>query len=251
MIWETPLRTRLLREQNRAYKITLRLLWRLYGIHSPLVFLAHDVGTSEQSLSSFKLLLQYLADNNWHAMTEDELLNGKWAKKSFYFTFDDIPDSVYTIALPVLKEYNVPFTAFITKDLIDKTGYITTPHLKALANESLCRLGGHGIDHVVFRHLSDEETLCQCLGVKEWIQSNLGTDYSTFAFPYGGTIEVSQSNRRISHQAGHLMSFSTFEGTLLSSWFTGKYFLPRVNVSERFVEKFTAGKFPNFKDCEG
>jgi len=50
---------------------------------------------------------------------------------------------------------------------------------------------------------------------------------------------------------GYKMVFSAIEGTLQSSWFTGIYFLPRVNVSEKFVEKFTAGKFPKFKDCEG
>lgn len=47
------------------------------------------------------------------------------------------------------------------------------------------------------------------------------------------------------------MAFSAIEGTLNAKWFTGRYFLPRVNVSERFVEKFTVGKFPSFKDCEG
>ena len=172
-------------------------------------------------------------------MTQEELLSGKWGKKSFHLTFDDVYDTVYTEAFPVLKKLNIPFTLFVTQDLIDKDAYITESHLAALKKSPLCFVGAHGVQHLVFRNLSHKEVEKQC------------TVSDTFAFPYGRIVEVSCQNRRQIAGMGYRMAFSALEGTLRASWFTGRYFLPRVNVSERFVEKFTAGKFPHFKDCEG
>ena len=34
------------------------------------------------------------------------------------------------------------------------------------------------------------------------------------------------------------LGFSTYEGTLMSTWWTGKYFLPRVNVNEKFIKNW-------------
>lgn len=237
-------KTRLIREHNRLYKFWMRLLWRLYGMDSPIVLMVHGFKDKPQSAfeltqASFEKLMQYMVNNGWHAMTQEELLSGEWKKKSFYLTFDDVYDTVYTGAFPVLQKLGIPFTIFVTRDLIDKDTYITRKHLGELKKSPLCRVGAHGVQHLVFRNLSRKEVSQQC------------TVSDTFAFPYGRIVEVSSKNRRQIAKTGYSMSFSALEGTLRASWFTGKHFLPRVNVSERFVEKFMAGEFPRFKDCEG
>lgn len=234
----------------------MRFLWWLGGLDSPIVLMVHGFKPSpknafELTTESFEHMMRFLCDNGWHAMTQEELIRGQWTRKSYYLTFDDIYDTVYTEAYPLLKTLNIPFTVFITKDLIDKPGYIASAHLKELANDTLCSIGAHGLQHCVFRNLSGNEALHQFETGRQWLEEQLGRTVKTFAFPYGRIVEVSQHNRRQVRNAGYEMVFSAIEGTLHSSWITGRYFLPRVNVSECFVAKFTTSKFPNFKDCEG
>lgn len=257
------IKQRLIREHNRAYKLWMRLLWRCYGMESPLVFMAHGFKMSigecknafELSRDSFERFISFLMNEGWQALSQDELFRmvqkRQWRKKCFHLTFDDTYDTVFTEAYPILKRYGIPFTMFVTKDLVDKAGYITIEHLKLLAKDPLCSIGGHGLQHLVFRNLSGEEMREQCVGGKRWLEQELGVDVKTFAFPYGRVVEVSNSNRKMIRKMGFKMAFSAIEGSVRACWWTGRWFLPRVNVSETFVEKFTQGKRLLYKDCEG
>lgn len=254
---------RLIREHNRLYKCWMRMLWRWYGKNAPIVLMVHGFkSTKEECKSAFELtaasferLMQHLTQNGWKALTHNEMLEmveqRKWRNKCFHLTFDDIYDSVYTDAYPVLKELQIPFTAFVTKDLVDKPGYITKEHLAELSYDPLCNIGVHGLQHKVFRNLTSKEVEEQCIGNREWLEQQFGVKADTFAFPYGRIVEVSCQNRKQVRKMGFSMVFSAIEGTVRASWFTSRWFLPRVNVSETFVEKFTSGKQLKYKDCEG
>ena len=257
------IKQRLIREHNRAYKLWMRLLWRCYGMESPLVFMAHGFKNSigecknafELSRDSFERFISFLVDEGWRALSQDELFQmvqkRKWQKKCFHLTFDDTYDTVFTDAYPILKRYGIPFTMFVTKDLVDKDGYITMEHLKLLAKDLLCSIGGHGLQHLVFRNLSGEEMREQCLSERVWLEQMLPVKVETFAFPYGRVVEVSNSNRKMIRKMGFKMAFSAIEGSVRASWYTGLYFIPRVNVSETFVERFVSDKPLRYKDCEG
>ncbi len=256
-------RQRIIREHNRAFKHWLRLLWRLYGQEAPIVLMVHGFKPTrgecknafELTCASFERLMRFFMDNGWKALSQEELglMVGQcqWQSKCFHLTFDDTYDTVFTDAYPILKRYGIPFTMFVTKDLVDQPKYITMEHLKELAHNPLCSIGGHGLQHLVFRNLTASEMTEQCVKGKRWLEQELGVEVKAFAFPYGRLIEVSNRNRRQIHSMGYDLAFSALEGSVRTSWFTGKHYLPRVNVSEQFVEKFTVGKFPRFKDCEG
>ena len=47
-------------------------------------------------------------------------------------TFDDVPDNVITNAIPILRELNIPYTLFITKEFTHKKDYISEEQLKYL-----------------------------------------------------------------------------------------------------------------------
>lgn len=254
---------RLIREYNRLYKHWMRLLWRFYGMDAPIVLMVHGFkpkkeeckSAFEMTADSFEHLMRYFIDYDWKALTQNELQKMVekrcWKHKCFHLTFDDIYDTVYTKAYPILKELQIPFTAFVTKDLVDKSDYITIEHLSELSKDSLCRIGVHGLQHKVFRNLTNKEVEEQCTGDREWLEHQFGVKADTFAFPYGRIVEVSCQNKKQVRKMGFSMAFSAIEGSIRAGWFTGRYFLPRVNVSETFVEKFTAGKPLRYKDCEG
>ena len=256
-------RLRFIREHNRLYKCWMRLLWHVYGMQSPIVLMAHGFKPTqvdcksafEMTCRSFDRLMKHLLDNGWHAMTYGELKkmvqSRQWKPKHFYLTFDDTYDTVYAEAYPILKRLQIPFTMFVTKDLIDKPTFITRSHLKELAHDPLCRIGCHGLEHKMFRYFTSEEMQRQCLEEKKWLETSLDIEVDSFAYPYGRVVEVSDDNRRQMKELPFGLAFSAIEGSLRAAWYTGNRFLPRVNVSERFVERFIAGKFLRYKDCEG
>ncbi len=241
----------------------MRLLWKGYGIEAPIVFMVHGFKpTAEECENAFQMtgssfdgLMQYLLANGWKALSQEELIRMveqcQWQSQCFYLTFDDTYDTVFTEAYPILKRYKIPFTMFVTKDLVDKPGYITMEHLRALAQDPLCSIGGHGLQHLVFRKLTTDEMTKQCVEGRNWLEQHLDTEVKTFAFPYGRVVEVSNQNRKQIQKLGIELAFSAIEGSLKASWFTGKWFLPRVNVSETFVKRFVAGRRIRYKDCEG
>ena len=258
-----PIKLRLIREHNRLYKCWMRLLWHLYGMQSPIVLMVHGFKPTEAECKSafqttkqaFEKLMQFLIDKGWPAMTYPELkemvATRNWKPKHFYLTFDDTYDTVYTEAFPILQKLNIPFTMFVTQDLIDKPDFITTEHLKALSREPLCTIGAHAIEHKMFRYMTEKETMYHWIDEKRWLEQNLNVKVDSFAFPYGRVIEVSNKNRRDIKQTDYTIAFSAIEGTLKAAWYTGNYYLPRVNVSTTFIERFTQGKFLRYTDCEG
>ena len=239
------------------------MLWYLYGMQSPIVFMVHGFKPTrgdcknafELTCYSFERLIQHLISNGWHAMTFDELQQmvetRKWKQKHFYLTFDDTYDTVYTEAFPILQQLNIPFTMFITRDLIDKPTFIKREHLEQLSKHSLCTIGAHGMQHKMFRYMTQDEERWHWSEEKKWLEQELGVEVDSFAFPYGRIVEVSGHNRKAIHQMDYSIAFSAVEGSLMSCWYTGKYFLSRINVSETFVERFIQGKFLRYKDCEG
>ena len=257
------IKQRLIREHNRTFKLLMRLLWHLYGKEAPIVLMVHGFKPTraecknafELTRASFERLMRFFMENGWIALTQEELgimiSRHQWQSKCFHLTFDDTYDTVFTEAYPILKRYGIPFTMFVTTDLIDKPGYITMEHLEALAKDPLCSIGGHGLQHVVFRNLSLEEMTMQCVDGRKWLEQQFSVEVKSFAFPYGRVVEVSNRNRKHFREMGYDMAFSALEGTVRSGWYTSRWFMPRVNVSETFVDRFVNGKPLRYKDCEG
>jgi peptidoglycan/xylan/chitin deacetylase (PgdA/CDA1 family) len=75
--------------------------------------------------------------------------DGQLAEDSVAITFDDGYASVYTIAFPLLKEYNVPATVFVLTDWINKkltpwweqlTAMFNVANFKAVDSVEICRI---------------------------------------------------------------------------------------------------------------
>lgn len=261
---------RLRREHNRLYKAQLRWQWRRAGLDAPTVLMVHGFQPTKKlctsafhlTVESFEKLLTTMLAEGWHAMTEAELRHfvlsdEGGAMKHFYLTFDDVYDTVYTEALPILRKLQIPFTVFVAKDLVDTDDIcdgrplITMEHLRELAKEPLCTIGCHGTEHVQFSTYSEPEMRQACAANKQWLIDEFRILADTFAFPYGRWQDINRWNIHYLAAYGFTYAFSALEGTLLSKHTTGIHFLPRVNVSETFVEKFLNHQFPKWKDCEG
>lgn len=249
----TPLRIRIIREYNRWYKNVLRLFWQIQGKDMPRMYMFHSVvDTIEQVYSqfaitkqSFEQFVEHHVNNGYCAMDAEMLYkaieNPDDYKNHFCVSFDDIYDSVYTNAYPVLKKYNIPFVVFITDELVGKIDpwskqpMITEEHLSEMLADPLCILASHGTEHKMFRSYTHAEAITALTESKQILSDKYQREIELFAFPFGRRVEVSDDAIRCVNEAGYRYGFSALDGSLGQRWLSGRYFLPRVLVGEEYV----------------
>jgi len=154
-----------------------------------------------------------------------EYIKNKKQSKFVVVTFDDIPDSVYTNAYPILKEYNIPFTVFITTSFIDRDGYITRQHLEELNKETLCTIGAHTITHPMLRYSPDYYK--EISDSKKNLEQIIQRKVEFFAYPFGQYSSVSKRIREVAKNAGYSCAFCTIGAPLNESSSKDIFFLPR------------------------
>ena len=244
---------RFIREYNRVYRHALRWLWRMQGKDAARVYMFHSVlDKPEQVYSEFALtkdsfekFIRYELERGQKPMDAETLKravdNPEAYKNHFAVTFDDIYDSVYENAYPVLKALNAPFVVFVTPALIDKIDpkhhlpMITMEHLKEMAADPLCIIAAHGIYHRAFRDYTDADAKKNMVESKAWLEEVFGRQVEFFAFPFGRRVEVSNANIRTLSECDYSCGFSALDGSLKQKWFSGKWYLPRVLVDDKYV----------------
>lgn len=175
--------------------------------------------------------------------------NPKDYKNHFCVSFDDIYDSVYTNAYPVLKKHNIPFVVFITDELVGKIDpwskqpMITEKHLSEMLADPLCILASHGTEHKMYRSYTHAEAVTALTESKQILSGKYQREIELFAFPFGRRVEVSDDVIRCVKEAGYRYGFSALDGSLKQRWLSGRYFLPRVLVGEEYVKKIIKNNF--------
>jgi peptidoglycan/xylan/chitin deacetylase (PgdA/CDA1 family) len=161
-------------------------------------------------------------------------------KHHYCITFDDIYDTVYTNAYPVLKKYNIPFVIFVTDELVGKVDpwskmpMISEEHLREMLVDPLCILASHGMEHKMFRDYTHTEAMKALKDSKRILAEKFGRQVEIFAFPFGRRVEVSNEAIRFVKEAGYKYGFSALDGSLKQRWLSSRWFLPRVLVGETY-----------------
>ena len=73
--------------------------------------------------------------------------NGEIPKNSIMITFDDGWKSVYTDALPILKEFGFPYTVFLYKNYVDGGGKALTQAMITEMVATGATIGSHSVSH--------------------------------------------------------------------------------------------------------
>ncbi|MBP6182586.1 polysaccharide deacetylase family protein [Flavobacterium sp.] len=163
----------------------------------------------------------------------------KFSKREFngeyVITFDDVHKSVYEKAYPLLISNNLPFTLFVNLGLLDTKDYISKDQLKEMSLNSLCTIGSHGMNHVFHRKLKNKKCLEELYDSKNELEKLLNIRVNFFAFPYGSLVAVSIRNIKQVKKADYLMSFSTIPSDVSYSSLISKWFIPRINVTNKII----------------
>ena len=127
----------------------------------------------------------------------DQVTDRIRSKKSPYFiclTFDDGYLDTYEYAYPVLKERQVPFCVYLTRDFYRGTAkphwnswvdMMGEEHILALAADPLCTMGVHTCSHPHLSQLTEREQRQEIADCKADLERLIGKPIRHFASPYG------------------------------------------------------------------
>lgn len=143
--------------------------------------------------------LTYLRDNDFTVIDiRDAIAAAQGRKeipeKSVVITFDDAYQNIYTNGWPILKEFDVPWTLFVTTDPIGQTAgqYMSWDQIRDLHNDGVV-IANHSLDHAHLPRRADyasetawlERMRENILGAEAKIKEEVGVSYKLFAYPYG------------------------------------------------------------------
>jgi peptidoglycan/xylan/chitin deacetylase (PgdA/CDA1 family) len=150
-------------------------------------------------------------------------------------TIDDGFRSVYTEALPILREYKIPAVAFVTIDSIGRArettqsgdAYLTWDQIALLA-EAGVTIGSHSLTHRSLGKMSRSEVEEEVARSREILRQRTGAAVEAFAYPYGTLADFNGLTQRIIEQSGYTCAFTSQHGTIRME--TDRFSLPRVKV---------------------
>nr|WP_275086253.1 intercellular adhesin biosynthesis polysaccharide N-deacetylase [Staphylococcus intermedius] len=118
-----------------------------------------EMSTYSVSKEAFERQIKWLKAHDAHFLTHDELIRykreGHFPKRSVWISFDDMDESVYQNAFPILKKYNVPATGFVITGKVGAQDYhnlnlSTLSDLKEMEKSGLWTFQSHTHDlHVL------------------------------------------------------------------------------------------------------
>lgn len=150
------------------------------------------------SAASFAAQLDWLARNDYRVIPLAQLtefLQGRQAlpRRAVVITIDDGYESVWRVALPLLRQHGFPATLFVYTDFIGAGDALGWSQLQEMAAGGLVDVQSHSKTHrnlnerpvgdteVRYQQLLDAETRLP----RELLERRLATPVNAYAFPYG------------------------------------------------------------------
>ncbi|RUO33915.1 hypothetical protein CWE14_05525 [Aliidiomarina soli] len=139
--------------------------------------------------------LQYLADNDFTVIDIRDAIAGvkgeaELPDKAVVLTFDDAYENIFSAGRPILQEFEVPWTLFVTTDPIgERPGrYMSWDQVRQLHDEGVT-IANHTTDHAHMPRRDDAEWRQRAaeniLQAEQKILDEVGVSHQLFAFPYG------------------------------------------------------------------
>lgn len=193
----------------------------------------------KSTIADFKTNLENYVSHGYTFVSVSKALNivkQKEKRRFVVVTFDDIPDSVYINAYPILKDKQIPFTIFVTPSFVNKEGFITRKHLLELNQDPLCTIGAHTMTHPMLRE--EQNSKWEIEQSKKELEALLGKTVKYFAYPFGRYEAVSSSVIKEVEEAGFECAFCTVNAPITEVSSHSLFFLPRVVPVMGFVDEF-------------
>lgn len=221
-----------------------------YNNEGVCILMYHSIGYEKNNRlripqQQFKEQMKYIKDNGYTTLTLQQLYNffvenKPIPKKSVVITFDDGYLDNYEYAYPILKEFSLKATIFVTANTIDKNnGYMTSKQLKELQGNGI-DIESHTFNHEELNNLSYEKQLKTLKESKEVLEKILDKKVNYIAYPFG---KYNEDTIRTMKNAGYTMGFTT--GGKIARKDDGIYTLHRIGVVSIDGIDVLAGRLKN------
>jgi len=153
--------------------------------------------------SEFEHHMQVLVENNVTFVTPEDLRqfreSCKFPKKCIWISFDDVDESVYENAFPILQKYRIPFTLFLIAGRVgdsdfDNLTLANWQQIQEMVDSGLATVGSHTYDMhylednepIFFDPMEKDNFFKDIVKSKQVIEANLsGVEVVDFSYPYG------------------------------------------------------------------
>lgn len=195
------------------------------------------------NIDHFRDQMQALKDARLPVISMSDFLAWRRGEKDIpdpcvVITMDDGWKSVYQLALPVLKEFNYPFTIFLYKKYVNGGGRaLTTAEISGLTANG-AEVGSHSVSHKVAAELRREKSKgpvsyeafvrSEMIDSKQFLEDLTGKPVRTYAYPGGTNAELDHT---IGQEAGYEALFTVNPARV--TWDTPASALPRYIVYGR------------------
>jgi peptidoglycan/xylan/chitin deacetylase (PgdA/CDA1 family) len=151
--------------------------------------------------------------------------------RSVAITIDDAYLSAYREAWPRLKTANLPFTLFVSTDVMDRgyPDFMTWDQLRELAAHPNVTVGLHGSKHGHMIEALSDANRQEITRSSQKLRDELGKTVKLFAYPYG---EYSSELVEIAREAGFEAAFGQQSGAISRN--DDLFTLPRFPLSETY-----------------
>lgn len=154
----------------------------------------NEVSTScYSSITDFKDLLTDLGKSKQFVSLPylcKQLQNGIVPQDKIVITFDDVPENVYYNAIPILREFKIPYTLYIATSLMDTAGFLSQEQVVELSKDPLSTIGSHTVSHCMLKR-KDVNLQYEFSKSKNDLEQLINMPVEHFAYPYGTPFAIS------------------------------------------------------------
>ena len=151
-----------------------------------------DFPSTSVTVEQFEAHLEEIKNGGYTLLSLNDLVDKlrnkePLADKTLAITIDDGYESIYTVAYPRFKKYNIPFTIFVSTDPIDR-GYakhLNWKQIREMVKDPLVSIGAHTASHLHMAAASPARLGDEMSRSLQRLEKEIGYRPDIFAFPYG------------------------------------------------------------------
>lgn len=198
-----------------------------------------DWGINDVTPTLFRRQIELALNAGFRFVPASEIVKTGGGAKDLAITFDDGMKSVATIAAPILKEYNLPWTFFPVSDWTEhKVPWVRDMCMDWHDVEKLmadgAEMGSHSATHPDFGKIDYAQTVDELAGSRDLFQRRLGYAPPTFAIPLGQSKNWREMSMKAAKDAGYEVIYAQAEETR-----------PIGTIPRTFVTKFDGDRIFN------
>jgi peptidoglycan/xylan/chitin deacetylase (PgdA/CDA1 family) len=229
----------------------------------------HTIGNYKRTLpaginipiEAFRSHMEYLYQHQYRIVPLDEIVDHiiqrqKMNSKRLAITFDDGYEDHFLSVYPLLMNYGIPATIFLTVKHINgywesekadggKIKALSKDQIVEMRNGGLIKFGSHGYSHTNFLCANRGEKEIEITESKVYLEDLLGENVSFISYPFG---TCDEETKDIVRKAGYKAGFSIWNKK------PDIYSIPRIPMHshdgmKRFCFKISPLYFPAKRIC--